>query len=325
MTGRLAPRGKFLASVGIGHAGGWQAWAADLESAGPRRWLQVALGWVWIVDAALQYQPYMFTRSFVTQIIDPVSAGNPAVISNAVLGSGEIILSHPVIFNAAFATIQLVIGMGLLRRRTSRAALAATIAWALGVWWLAEGLGGILTGSASPVTGAPGAALMYVVIAVLAWPRKSGAKSATGPRRSAAGATGAGSTGADDTGAGSIAAGSRIGMRGAQLIWVSLWVSSACFVVQAPNRAAGALRDTVAGLASGEPGWIAAMDRGAASAIGSSRTALLMTLAIVFLIIAAGVLVPTAIRPALILAVFTAVLIWAVGENFGGILTGQGT
>ena len=46
-------------------------------------------------------------------------------------------------------------------------ALAASIAWALAVWWLGEGLGGVLTGAASPVTGAPGAALLYALAAVL--------------------------------------------------------------------------------------------------------------------------------------------------------------
>jgi hypothetical protein len=166
--------------------------------------------------------------------------GNPAVISNSVMGSGQIVLSHVAIFNAVFATIQLAIGLGLLWRRTSRAALAATIVWALGVWWLAEGLGGILTGSASPVTGAPGAALIYVVIAVLAWPPRSGAAAAPGGHR---------------TGTASIAAGSRIGLRAAQLIWAALWASSAYFIVQAPNRAAGALHDTA-------PGWPAASRAG---------------------------------------------------------------
>ena len=90
------------------------------------------------------------------------------------MGTGQLVLTHPALFNAAFATIQLALAAGLLWRRTTRLALAGTIVWALGVWWLGEGLGGLLTGTASPVTGAPGAALLYVVIAVLAWPRRAG-------------------------------------------------------------------------------------------------------------------------------------------------------
>ena len=37
----------------------------------------VALGLVWLLDAALQFQPFMFTRGFVTQVIDPARHGQP--------------------------------------------------------------------------------------------------------------------------------------------------------------------------------------------------------------------------------------------------------
>ena len=37
-------------------------------------------------------------------------------------------------------TIQLALAAGLLCRPTVRAALAGTVAWALAVWWLGEGL-----------------------------------------------------------------------------------------------------------------------------------------------------------------------------------------
>jgi hypothetical protein len=293
---------------------GLLTWAADRESAGPRRWLQIGLGLVWVLDAALQFQPYMFTRGFVTGVLEPAGMGSPAVISNSLMGTGQVLLTHVAIFNGLFASIQLVIGAGLLWRRTSRAALAGTIGWALAVWFLGEGLGGIATGSASPVTGAPGAALLYAAIAVLAWPARTRGRSITD-----------GITASGSVAAGSVAAGSRIGLRGAQLIWVVLWASSAYFVLQAPNRAAGALRDSVAGLAGGEPGWIAAMDRGAASVIGSGGTVISIALAAVFLVIAAGVLAPAALRPVLVLSVVVALAMWAVGQDFGGMLTGQGT
>jgi hypothetical protein len=69
---------------------------------------------------------------------------------------------------------QLALGAGLLFRRTARAALAGTIAWGLAVWWLGEGLGGILgSATSSPLTGAPGAAVLYALLVLLAlafWP-----------------------------------------------------------------------------------------------------------------------------------------------------------
>ncbi len=34
-----------------------------------QRYLQVVLGLFWLLDAALQFQPYMFTKSFVTAFL----------------------------------------------------------------------------------------------------------------------------------------------------------------------------------------------------------------------------------------------------------------
>jgi hypothetical protein len=252
---------------------GLAAWAADRTSAGPRRWLQLALGLVWLLDAALQFQPFMFTRGFVTQVIDPAAMGSPGVISRSVMGTGQLVLTHPALFNAAFATIQLALAAGLLWRRTTRLALAGTIVWALGVWWLGEGLGGLLTGTASPVTGAPGAALLYVIIAVLAWPRRADRGQAIP--------------------AGSIADGSPVGPRAARLAWAVLWAGSAALVLATPSASGGSL-------ASGG-------------------------LAVLFVIIAAGIFIPAATRPVLILAAVAAVLMWALGQDFGAMFAGSGT
>ncbi len=50
------------------------------ESTGLRRGLQVALGLVWLLDAALQYQPYMFTRAFPGHDARAVgAAGEPGI------------------------------------------------------------------------------------------------------------------------------------------------------------------------------------------------------------------------------------------------------
>lgn len=106
------------------------AWAGDRDSAGARRWLQVAIGLVWVLDAALQYQPYMFSRGFVTGLIEPSAMGSPAFVATPVMSCGQLILHNEVAFNAVFATIQLALGLGLLCRRRVRAALAGTIVWA---------------------------------------------------------------------------------------------------------------------------------------------------------------------------------------------------
>jgi hypothetical protein len=93
----------------------------------------------------------------------------------------RIVLHQPVIIDAAFGLIQLALGAGILYARTARRALAVSVAWALMVWYLGEGLGGLLGGSSSLLTGAPGAALLYAVLALAAWPRRDGTAAADGP------------------------------------------------------------------------------------------------------------------------------------------------
>jgi hypothetical protein len=272
------PRSGQQALVHRRPGGGLLAWAADHDSAGLRRGLQAALGVAWLADGALQLQPIMFTRGFVTQILLPATMGNPAGVSGPAMAFGRLVLHDPAGWNAAFAVTQLLLGAGLLWRRTVRAALAASAGWALAVWWLGEGLGGVLGGMASPLTGAPGAVILYALLAVLLWPGR-----------------GAGRPGY------SVAAGSPLRPSGATLAWLVLWASSAYFLLQPANRAPLALHDAVAGLATGEPGWLAAADRAVAGAVGNGGAAVSIALAAACL------------------------AIWVAGENFGGLFTSQAT
>ena len=149
---------------------GLRAWASDQDSTGLRRGIQIALGVLWLADGALQLQPVMFGRGFVNQILMPAYMGSPSGVTAPALAFDRLVLHAPAAWNAAFAVTQLLIGAALLWRPTVRAALAASIAWALAVWWFGEGLGGVLSGTASPLTGAPGAVILYALLAVLAWP-----------------------------------------------------------------------------------------------------------------------------------------------------------
>lgn len=301
------------------HDSGLRAWAADPQSAGMGRKLQIGLGFVWLLDAALQFQPFMFGPGFVTKIIEPTTTGSPPLIANSVIWAEQLVLHNAVLFNTTFATIQLALGLGLIWRRTARAALVGTIGWGLAVWFLGETLGSLFSGSATPITGAPGAALLYAVTAVLLWPRKAGSAgpggiSQVGP--SSAGTFQAGS---------SLAASSMLGRAWSRLVWLGLWGSFSYLVLQAQVRAPGALRTAIGGLATGEPRWLASMDSGVANAVDSGGLVPAVVFAVLFTVIAVGVFVPAMVRPVLILAALTALAIWVLGENFGGILTGTGT
>jgi hypothetical protein len=136
-----------------------------------RRQLQISLGVLWLLDGLLQAQPFMFTKGFATQVIGPAGQGQPGFVSVPVHWVSTVIAAHPAAWNVPFAGIQLLLGIGLLVQRTTRAALAASIVWALGVWYFGEGLSGLASGHASLSTGAPGSAFLMAVLAASAWPR----------------------------------------------------------------------------------------------------------------------------------------------------------
>jgi hypothetical protein len=264
-----------------------------------RRVLQLALGGLWLLDAVLQYQSAMFSRAF-PQMLAGAAQGNPAVIADPIAWSAGLIDHHVVAMNTVFATVQLLLGLGIAWRPTVRLALGASVLWALAVWWLGEGLGMVLTGTASPVNGAPGAVILYALLAVLLWP-------------------------ADRDRPAPFVAGRAIGARAARLLWLVLWGSLAYLALQPDVRAPQALSRLVAGMASGQPGWLAATDRGLGGLLSGQGLAASVGLAVVLAAIAAGIYLPrSAVRAVLVLAVAVAAAIWAA-EGLGGLFGGMGT
>jgi hypothetical protein len=275
-----------------------------------RRALQLALAGCWLLDAVLQFQPAMFTRTF-SDTIGAAAAGNPAVIARPITWDANLVGHHLVPLNALFAAIQLLLGLGIAFRPTVRPALAASVAWAVAVWWLGEGLGGVLNGTASPLNGAPGAVILYALLAVLLWPADSVAT--TGRHR-------VGRAVAPFTAAKAIPAPL------ARALWLVLWLSLAFFALTPANRAPRAVGGMIAFMASGEPGWLAGLDRGAAALVSGQGLAASAALAAACTAIAAGVYLPgQAAACTLLLAIVVATLIWVFGEALGGILTGGGT
>ena len=272
--------------------------------AGPdvRRRLQLILAGAWLLDGILQCQPVMFSRAFAQQLA-ATAAGNPAAVADPITWSARLIGQHAVLANASFAAIQLLLGAGIAWRPTVRLALGASIAWALGVWWLGEGLGSVLTGTASPVNGAPGAVLLYALLAVLLWPA------------------------ATDRAA-PFVAGQAIGGPAARVLWLILWGSLAGLALQPAARAPQAITNMIFDAASGQPGWLAGLLRHCASALGQRGLTASVLLAVALAAVAAGAFWPaTAARPAravIGLAVGLAAAIW-VAEGLGAIFTGSGT
>jgi hypothetical protein len=275
---------------------------AEVARAAPRvrRLLQLVLAGIWLLDGVLQYQAFMFTKAF-GQMLAATAPGNPGVIAVPITWDATLIEHHPVLLNAIFATIQLLLGIGIAWRPTVRMALAASVAWSLGVWWFGEGLGGVLSGSASPVNGAPGAVILYALLAVLLWP-------------------------ADRQEPAPFTAARAVGAPVARALWLALWLSLAYFALLPGNRTPQALNGMIAGMESGEPGWLAAIDKNAAALVAHQGPAASAVLAAALVIIAVGVYLPrSAARATLVLAIVVAAVIWVVGEDLGAILTGGAT
>ncbi len=284
------------AAPALGRPAAWEA--PDL-----RRWLQLALAALWVLDAVLQYQPVMFTRGF-GQMLAGAGAGNPAVVAEPIRWAAGIVEHNPAWTNATFATIQLVLGLGIAWRPTIRLALAGSVIWSVAVWWFGEGLGGVLTPAASPLGEAPGAVILYALLAVLLWPAAGRAAG----RRSC------------------FIAARPFGPRVARAAWVVLWGSLAYFAVLPASRGAQAMHDMIAGMADGEPDWLASVNRGAASMLAGHGLTASIALAAVFAVIAAGIFLPGRwVCISLVLAVVVSAAIWLVAQDLGEIFTGGST
>ena len=268
-----------------------------------RRVLQLVLATIWLFDGVLQLQPIMFTRQFGNLMIAPMANGNPSAVAHSITWASRIIAHHSVSTDAAFASIQLLLGLGIAWRPTVKAALAASIVWSCFVWWFGEGLGGVISmKAADTVSGAPGAVLIYAVLAVLLWPTDR--------------------AGADTP----FTAARAVGERVARPIWVLVWGGLAFFALLGPNRSADGLRDLVSSLSSGEPRWLAMLDRHDANLLDHRGLSVSITLAVVLGIIALSVYMPRRLaRLMSIVAVVLALGIWVMGENFGQVFSGSAT
>ncbi|MGO9458210.1 MAG: hypothetical protein ACLP62_14390, partial [Acidimicrobiales bacterium] len=135
-----------------------------------RRHLRVALGALWLLDAALQLEPVNFARAYPLGTLAQSVMGAPGWENHAVFTAIRPFAAQWPWWNLAAAALQAAIGLCLVTGRAVRPALAISFGWAAFVWFVGEGLGALPTGFATMLTGAPGPAVLYVVLGALAWP-----------------------------------------------------------------------------------------------------------------------------------------------------------
>lgn len=263
-----------------------------------KRSIQLALGGLWLLDGALQLQPQMFTRSFATQVIAPAAQGQPSVVGGPMTLGIHIILLQPALFNVLFALIQLALGVLILWRPTVKVGLLASVAWSLVVWYGGEGLGGLLTGNASLLMGAPGAAILYAILALAVLPAHQDNQH-PGTQRPAA---------------------------WLPLVWAGLWVGGAIAqLLPGQNRTSG-LATMISGMGDGAPSWLAATDTHIGNALQGQGWWVIGVLVAAPALIGLLALVPGRMR---LVAVSAGVILslgfWVVGQNLGGYYTGLAT
>ncbi len=260
------------------------------------------LATLWLLDAVLQIQPFMFTSgsSGLSGMLNGTAGGNPDWVAHTITWNGSIVYHQPIATNTAFALVQFVIAFGIVSKRTCKPALVLSIVWSVGVWWFGEGLGGILTGAATPLGGGPGGVLFYALLAVLLWP-----------------------TDGSDT---PFVAARSVGVRAAKAIWAAVWLLLALLSVVGAGRSPRALHDLVSGFNSGQPGWLGHIDRVTESFFLHHGTPAAILLAVVCLIVAVGVYLPPQVTQCtLVLAIAIFAVIWVAVQDLGGILAGGAT
>jgi hypothetical protein len=275
-------------------------WFWDRSAIGVVRWrrtLQIVLGLIWLLDAGLQFQPYMFGKDFVTEVLQGSASGDPSLVKSPMLSVAHMVLRHPAVWNSGFALVQLSLAIAILYRPTVRVGLGASVVWSLAVWWFGEGMGGLFSGLA-PVLGLPGAALLYAVIALLLWPSRR----ATG----------------------SVATAGPLGDLCPKLLWFLIWGSYSWFMLFSANRSPEGLARAVSAGASGEPQWEKSVDATLARALAHHGTQVSIALAVLSAFVAIAIFLPRCLRAGLIVGGVIGAAYW-VAQDFGGIFTSQGT
>ncbi|HEV2361322.1 MAG TPA: hypothetical protein VGS21_06455 [Acidimicrobiales bacterium] len=264
-----------------------------------RRSVQIVLGVLWLLDGILQLQPKMLGTSFATQIIEPSAAGQPGLVAWPINEMARLVLSAPAATDLVFAAVQIVIGLGLLRRQTVRPALMLSFAWAGGVWLFGEGLGMVLTGNASPLTGAPGAVLLYALIGLIVWPAKDSGHSG--------------------------AATESVRNHLAKLAWTTLWLGEAVLWLLPGNSAAGSVSSQLQMAAASSPAFVQHIQTSVGSALQGDGAYVAAVLAVVSVVVGIGPLVTRRRSQFLILGAALSLDFWVLGQSMGGLTTGIAT
>ncbi len=256
-----------------------------------RRSIQTVLGLIWVLVGALQFQSFMYGQGFI-QMLQGLTAGQPGWVADSVNQGAATMQSHQLLFNTGAALIQVAIGFGILFKRTTRPALVVSFGWALAVWWFGEAFGMLFMNMALPLTGAPGAVLLYGLIGAIVWPNDR--------------------------------PGGLLGVRGARTAWAALWLVMAWLWLLAPSSSANAIHNAINAAPSGMS-WLSSVQNGFASITKGNGLVFALVLSAASAAIGITVAVNWRAKQFLVLAAVLNLIYWIVGQGFGGIFQGGAT
>jgi hypothetical protein len=157
------------------------------------------------------------------------------------------------------------------------------------VWFFGEGLSGLASGHASLLSGAPGAAVLYALLALAAWPRRD-------PEHESPATW-------------------------LPLAWAALWVGGAIFQAL-PGQNTGT---AVAGTILGGPGWLGRVDAAVARSTTQHGTVVVVALVVVEALIGFAGLQRRSRGVPVAAGFLLALAIWVVVQDVGQLYTGQAT
>ncbi|MGH7142373.1 MAG: hypothetical protein ACREF5_02825 [Candidatus Saccharimonadales bacterium] len=301
-----------------------------------QRKVQIVLGLLWLLDGALQLQNQMFTSSFASRVIALAAQGQPQFVTGPMTFGIHLFLMHTAIFNSLFAATQLGIGVLILWKRTVLPGLLLSVLWGFIVWVFGEGYGGIFSAHTLLLMGAPGAVIIYVILALAVMPLKDKAKEPRDRPRIAYWLV---------------------------FVWLVLWVGGGVYQLLPGQDSTSDMSSMIAANASDAPGWLSSLDTRVANTIqGFGKTAMskntqtaasmhmtagqmaqmptqtqtstqsnsgnlfILLLAVIDICIGFGVLKRGITRKlAISLGIIFSLVFWVIGQRMGGYFTGLET
>lgn len=279
-----------------------------------RRSLQITLGVIWLIDAILQAQPWMFTKAFGETIIKASAMGQPAVIGKPLMVIAGIVIHYPQL-NVIFMLVQFAIAFGILfSKRTLKPALLLSILWGVGVWYVGDGLGGIFSGGGSMLVGFPTAPILYSILGIALWP-----------------------VGVEST---SFGGGNgkfhwllsradllfeRLSGSISRISWSIIWIVGSLFAFGGSQFKADTISRAISASASASPSWLAALDRSVLPAVHSLGISLVLAIALLELAVGVLAFSSRSINASLWAGSILSLIYWIFGQSLGAITTGQST